>query len=113
MDVPVGVPDAVGVGAPVCVRLSVDTCDGVIVIVSKLETVCVGEPLAVEDAEGVKVSDADPVSLRLWVSLGVREVDEVTDALPVGPWLAVCVALRVAAWLGDWVELRLEVCDCD
>ena len=105
---PVDVPDAVGVGAPVCVRLPVDTCDGVIVIVRPPETVSVGETLAVTDAEGVAVPDADPVSLRLWVSLGVAEIDGVADTLPVGPWLSVCVTLGVAAWLGDWVELRLD-----
>ena len=57
--------------------------------------------------------DADPVSLRLWVSLGVAEVDGVADALPVDPSLPVCVTLGVTAWLGDWVELRLDVCDGD
>ena len=68
-----------------------------------------GETLAVEDEEGVAVPDADPVSLRLWVSLGVAEVDGVADALPVDPSLPVCVTLGVTAWLGDWVTLLVEV----
>ena len=72
-----------------------------------------GETLAVTDADDVDELEADPVSLRLWVSLGVAEIDGVADTLPVGPWLSVCVTLRVAAWLGDCVELRLDVCEGD
>ena len=113
---PLGEPSCVALGEDVlccevdcvCVRLSDATCEGVIVRVRPPETVSVGETLAVTDTEGVAVPDADPVSLRLWVSLGVGEIDGVEDALPVGPWLSVCVVLWVAAWLGDWVTLLVE-----
>jgi len=97
----------------VCVRLSVTTCEGVTVRVRPPETVCEGDTLGVTEDEGVDMPDDDADSLRLCVSLGEEEAERVADALPVGPWLLVCVMLGDIVWLRDCEALREDVCDGD
>jgi hypothetical protein len=113
----VGLGDAVAREEEDCVWLCVGACDGVSVLD------CVGVAVTVRDC----VDDGEPVPLgvplwlpvRDWLCDGEPEVDAVNDEVPeiVPVCVAVIVTVAVPLWLGDCVDVAVDVWvserDCD